>query len=135
MKKRIFLFLITIILAINLASGASFECSDGNPVIEARKGVNTADIESINGINIGLTDSSISEVLNKIAADLIIDAKKYTLTSANNITIIKLKIGEYNLSLLNYSDSNVGIGVDGDSDTVDERNTKSIKGLAVYEQV
>lgn len=131
MKKRILLSSIMLIFLINMISAASYTCSDGEPAIETTKSINTNSIELTNTLEIGLTDSYFSEIANRYAADLLIDAETFTLTYGNNITI-DLKAREFNLSLSNISGTKANITINGDVETMEEGESKTIDGGIVF---
>ena len=123
MKKKVLLFLISIFL-ISLVS-AAYECSG---TVSTEEGlINVWQIKSINGVKIALVDSSGG------AAEILIDAKKLTLTSEVNFTNFTLAEGFHKINLTKVLDSVVSIKVDNDFEGNLEKNRRGeIRNLSFY---
>lgn len=134
MKKRLLvltsLILLTI-LTLSLISAVTYECADGSELSEDRKEIDVNNRKSINGIGIGIIRSDETAVLNKYSADILTDAKKFSLTNKSREEDIELKKGEYTIKMLNATTTTALMEIDGNSETIEVGETESIGGLIV----
>ena len=128
MKKSMFFFLI--ILSLSFASAVKYECLNGvlNKDIDE---IEKYSVKTVEGISIGVTYSDFAGGLKRIAADLLIDAKRISLANETNGTSIELKSGDYTLELVSVTDL-VKIKVGGSTDEIEVGETEKVSDLHVY---
>lgn len=136
MKKGIILFAIISFLLISLFSinfiSASFECSDGNSMLEDIDEIKIYNRKSSNGLSLGLIYSDESAPLNRISTKFIIDGYKFTLTDNNPSVKIELKSGKKNITLINLTSNLAGISVDGSSKNLELKEVDQINHNEVF---
>lgn len=118
--------LVLLLVCINCIS-AGYKCSVGE-FSEERKNLEIGETDSINGLNLGI----ISTNNEPRAADLLIDARSFSLTEQINSTEIGLKKGDYNLSLVSLGGNIVNISVENDSVNLIAGDLKSVNGLQMF---
>ena len=129
MKKSYFLILMSILL-INLVS-ASYHCSNESNFIEDQREIKIYETRFINGVQLGLA-FSLQTSENKLLADLIVDAQKFSLSNLANLTGVEIKNTKYNLSLNSIRIYTSEIAVNGVSKSIDNLNMGSINNLEVF---
>lgn len=124
--------ILIILISLNLAS-AAYVCSDNSSVITDQGEVDLGKARSITGLRLGLIKANEVVAINLIEAELFIDAQKVTLTDELPSEVIEFKDeNEYNVSLVNSSESSAKINVDGSSEEIEEGEKDKIKGLEVF---
>jgi hypothetical protein len=133
-KRLIFVleFILAVLILISLCSfvSATYICSDGSQLSKDTREINELTKKSINGLGIAVIQSD--EALNRIAADLIIDAEKVSLSNATAPENIELLEGIYEVKLINTSNSMAQISINGSSREINEREYDVLKGLQVF---
>ncbi|MBU0957202.1 MAG: hypothetical protein KKF56_00145 [Nanoarchaeota archaeon] len=130
-KKRGIILFIFIILSINLVI-ASYECDDSSNLSSDQNEIEIGDRKTINGLGIGLVFSDETPQMNKYSADLILDAKKLTITNetpAENVEFITTTV---TISLINSTDTNAIIAVGSSTGTIDESEQAEIGSKNIY---
>ncbi|MBU2104368.1 MAG: hypothetical protein KKF67_01150 [Nanoarchaeota archaeon] len=123
--------LIILICFLNLVS-AAYECSDKSTMTQDQKEIVIKDRETINNLGVGLFFSDETLALNRYSAELIIDAKKFTLTNETPLEDIELISGTNTVTLLNLTSNQAKIDVEGDSESVGVGEIKTINSLIVF---
>lgn len=111
---------------------ASYNCSNETSFIEDQKEIELYEKKTINGIELGLINSYEIPRKNLAAAELMIDAEKFSLANLTPSQKVPLASGEYNLSLNNIAGKVAKIGVSGVIKSIDEKDTVTINGLDVF---
>lgn len=117
MKKEC-VVMILLFLSISLVS-ATYQCNDGD-FEEERKEIDVGDTKSANGIRIGVLNAFELGVINKISAELLVDAKKITLNNETSLKTIELLSGDYDIELINITGDEAIIEVENDEETIIE---------------
>ncbi|MEK6820517.1 MAG: hypothetical protein AABX71_02280 [Nanoarchaeota archaeon] len=130
MKKRLLLAPLLLILTLTLVS-AAYTCSDGSELSTASKEISENNRASVNGLGIAVIKAEESAVLNKIEADLLIGAEKVMLTNETRSEIVDIAGTEYNISLVNVTDTTAKIKIDGSTDEIVIGELDVLKGLEV----
>jgi len=130
MKKGILFLPMMIVLVMTLVS-ADYSCSEGD-FVEDQDEIDLGERETINWLGLGLIASDETAALNKYSADLITDAKEFTLTNDTSSIEIEFKSGTQNVSLVNATDSTAKISVGGSSELGDEGDVMTVGSFKVF---
>ena len=130
MKKEMF-GLILLALLVSFVS-ASYECSDGSQISLDQEEIALGYRESINGIGLGLIESDETPVYNKYSAELITDAKLFSLDNNENETNLDFKSGEKTIVFTNLTNNVARITLGSDSGEIEEGSIVSIGSFIVY---
>lgn len=128
---EVILFSVFIILTISFIS-ASYECADGSSMTEGQREVDVGDRKSINGLSLGVMNADETPVFNTYSAELLIDARKFSLTDGTNTTDVELVSGEKTITMFNLSSNLARIGVDGTIENVEEGTPTTIGSFLIF---
>lgn len=136
MKKGYYLVVILLfssLLLMNVSfASAAFECSDGLDFDENQREIKKGNKKTINGLGIAVFDSDESSVLQKVSAELLLDAEKVTLTNDSSSQEIELLKGNYDVDLENVTGSDIQIEVEGDSEIITTDEITNIDNIYVF---
>lgn len=119
MKKEAFLFLIIIFLIISVS--AYYVCSDKSLVKDDSRKIKIGEAKTINGLLLGLANADESAAVNRMNAELIIDAQLANLTNQSNSASINFTDGKnHNIILVNSTESEANIKIDGNIKLIGE---------------
>jgi len=123
--------LVFVVLIFSGLISATYGCSEGD-LLTDQKEIEVGNRKSINGINLGLIYSDETFAMGKYSAELLTDAKKFSLSDLSNSTELDLIDGEKTINLLNLSSSSAKIIIDGDSEDVEKESLTTIKSIFVF---
>ncbi|MBU0894004.1 MAG: hypothetical protein KKF48_01520 [Nanoarchaeota archaeon] len=123
MEKRILIILI-VIWFMGVVS-AAYGCTEGE-VTSEKDFINLGEIEPISKLKIVLISGTDT------AADIIVDAKKLTLTNLAPSKEIEILKGEYNVSIINSTEEFAWIKVGGGKEEINLKEVKKTGGLEIY---
>lgn len=136
MKKRVFIFAISLMLIYALAgissALSSYSCADGGQFTEEIDEIEIGKAKIINDIGIGVTGTLDAGVLKKIYANILIDARKVSLDNRTPSMTIELLNGVYTVSVSNATNENAKIKIGSSSEIITEGESGSIGGLEVF---
>ena len=117
---------------INLVSAVSYECSDGGLLKKSQKEIDINNRKSINELGLGLIYADEAASLGRFAADLIIDAHKFSLTDQIPSIELEFKSGTKNITLVNLTNNIATIKIGGSSDSIENGDTVTVGGFETY---
>lgn len=127
MKKGV---LLTAILILSLAQvSAELVCSDNSEIIEDLREIDVWSARNIN--EVGVAVSGGDSILKRFLADLIVDAKKLSLSNETASEEVELISGKYTVTLVNSTTDQATISIEGNSKTILEREVEIIGDLVV----
>src|SRR3989344_1190225 len=119
--------LIALIFLISAVS-AEMSCPDGSRVISDQNEIDTGSTRSINGIIIGLIRTEDLNVIKKTTAYLMIDARRVELSKSAPLQEVELNGDYYDVEILNATEEEAKIKVDGNSETIAEGESETVDG-------
>tara|TARA_Y100000310_G_scaffold345023_1_gene461241 strand:+ start:41 stop:874 length:834 start_codon:yes stop_codon:yes gene_type:complete len=119
-----------LILSVILAS-AEYVCDDDSDLNKDRKEIREFDRKNINGIGIALLEADEFSALGGVAAKIIVDAKKISLSNETPSEDLEISGSDHTITLINATNNYAKIKVDGSSDIVEEGDVDTIGGLKV----
>jgi hypothetical protein len=133
MKKEIIILVLAVVLLINLASASiTYSCSNGTRIYESSKEIKEGGKKLVEGINIALIESDEVTAMSKILAVIMIDAEEVSLSNLTSSQDIILRSGTYTLDIVNATEDQATIRVDGVSGKLEEKEIKEINGLEIF---
>lgn len=132
-KEAIFLFLVFGILVFlnNVEQvSAKYGCSNDTEIDYEIKEIAVGDIKTINGLPIGVCNADESAVVNRIAAELIIDSAEISLLNSSAFDVVLLS-GSYSVTLVNSESESATIKVSDSSLEIDKNTCEKIGSLEV----
>ena len=130
MKKRMEILFLLILLA-SFGSAVQYDCVNGT-VYQDSEEIEKHSVKSVGRISIGVAYADFAAGLGRIAADLLIDAKKISLTNETNGTVVELKSGDYTLELIYATNDLAKIKEGGNADEIEVGEIEKIGDLYVY---
>jgi hypothetical protein len=133
MKKGYFIFLLVIFLFSLLHNvSASYICSDQSQVQSNIREIKLGEIKTIEGLLLGLANTEESVAIRRMSVGLLIDAQIANLTNDNPSASINFTDGgNHNLVLINSTDGQAYIGVDGSNILMDGGEIDTVGSLQV----
>lgn len=130
MKKSLILLSLLLVLSLTLVTAAP-ECSDGSEPDSSLRGLDVGERRSINGVGIGLIDSDEIYVLRRFTAEIILEAKKISLSNETPEIEIELDSEDITIRLLGVTSDLVEVEVDDSSRKIEEGEVDSVGGFDV----
>lgn len=126
--RGVFVFALLFVMIIGLAS-AEYGCSDGSSMNKTSEEISLGNAEVVNGASIGLAKSEGS-IESYVELNVFLEVKEFVLTS-NATNTSKFNGEDYDIKLLNSSDNDAKIDIDGESATIEEKEIGTLNGLEV----
>lgn len=127
MRKEVFLLLV--IFLVGFVS-ASYECSTN--FVEEKKEIGILSSSTINSLEIGIINTYSSEGIGVYYVNLMIDGERFELTDEDNSSSFDIQNGEDIIILLNSTEEDAKVEIDGDSEEILENEMEEVKGYQVY---
>jgi len=131
MIKRGILAVLILIFLCSFVS-AVYVCSDGSQIITDSREINEFSKKIINGLGIAVINADEVPAINRITADLIVDAEKVSLSNETPSEEIELLVGTYNITLVNATNDKAEIKIDSLSKEFNEKEVDTLNSLQVF---
>jgi len=127
MKKELFLFYFLLLFSLTFIS-ASPACSDGSLPDSALKEVSIEERKSANGLGISLVDAEETIANNRMAADVILDVQKISLSNETPEADVDFASEEATVILLEATEESATIRIGSSSGEIEVGSHKEVAG-------
>jgi len=116
---------VLIVFGLGLTS-AYYTCPDGTNINSDIKDIGIGQKKSVNGIPLGLARSDQAAAINRLDAELFVDAQIATLFDNNSVLITFTGENQYNVTLINSTAEEAGIKIGGSEKVIEGGQIDSI---------
>jgi len=133
MEKREVLILELVLAFVVLSSfvSAVYICSDGSQITRDSREIGEFTKKTIDDLGIAVIEAEETPAINRIAAEIFVEAEKVSLSNETPSENIELAGTEYEVKLINATENMAKISIDGSSQEINEKEVTSLKGLRV----
>jgi len=130
--KKLVIFLFLAIFMVNSALAAEYGCTNDSIYSSKTRDIKVGDQGKVNGINIAVTYADEAAIVDRMAADILVDSEKLTVSNDTNSTEVELIDGVYHVSLVSGTADAATIKVGSSSEEIEEDEIATIAGLKVF---
>jgi len=131
MKKRYFILFLMLLFVIR-ASAVHYECSNGTEMKTGNEEIKLGYAKSILGFGIGVVYSREVPAVDRVEAEIILEAKRITLDNSQPKETIRFFDKEIEVELVDVEEENTTLKIDGTTDSFEKREYKKSGGYDVY---